>query len=636
VADFSAKIASARKAGYSDSEITSFLGADPGLAPKIQRAKAAGYGDGDILSHLTASATPPAPKGLVQNITGAMANLNRGLGIGDELAAAGGTAADIIGGKATLSDIGNAFNANMAKQRQFEDGYRAAHPNLAALSQGTGNAITALVPAGKTANAFAEAPRIVNAVRGATTAGITAAGYAAADRGTARERLGAAADAAHNPVVLALGAAGGAMAPAARKVPKGKISQDVIDLRAKDVLLTPGQARGGLAKTTEDVLTSTPILGTEIQNARRAGLETFNTAAANDALAPVGLKVPANIPAGHQTIAHVESTLGKLYDTTIPTGGMVADNEFKQALGERVADIAQDMTADGRKRLAGILQQRVTGRFGQIKANPADMAPSVPGSAAGMVEGVNGKTYQTIHSGLGTAATRFKASQDVDQRAIGEALEAVQQEMRNAAARQSPEFAAKKAAIDKGWALFKRAQGAAASLGAEGGVFTAPMYGGAVRRADRSLDKGASARGGALGQDLADAARAVLPSKVPDSGTAGRGMVGALISAPAAISAGFATGGIPGAASVAAGYGATLGGLKLASKLYSPKAIEAANIALDTKISSQQQAAAMAELKQIALREPKVAQLYQEIAARLSRTAGLTASSNAFAQPARP
>lgn len=560
------------------------------------------------------------PRSLMQNVTGAMAQFNRGLGIGDELAAAGNTATNVLMGKTPLSGVVGDYTNSLAKQRAYENSFAQDHPHVAALARGTGMAATAAIPGGDTANAFAQAPRVVNMARGATTAGLTAAGYAAADAGTPAERLKAASDAATNPLVLGLGAVGGALAPAASRptAPKSKISQDVIDLRARGVQLTPGQAKGGIAKAAEDAMTSTPILGTAIQDARHAGMESFNHAVANEALAPVGEQVPANIPAGHQTVAYVEKKLGELYDQTIPQGGVVADTPMKEALATRLGEIAQDMTPEGRQRLGQILDNRVTSRF----------------DAGGDV--IDGKTFQRVHSELGASKARFSASQDADQRAIGDALGVVQEEMRNAAARQNPDFAEQKDAIDQGYALFKRMQGAAASPGAEGGVFTGAQYGGAVRRGDRSLDKGASARGAALGQGLADSARAVLPSKLPDSGTATRGAYVMGASAPASIISSTVAGGPGAGLATAAGYGATLGGLKLASKAYSPEAIAAANRALDGRISRQQQAQAMNQLRTLAANDPAVSGLYREVAARLSRTLGVIGSQNALARPASP
>lgn len=164
-------------------------------------------------------------------ITGAMANFNRGLGVGDEIAAAGNAAVDVLRGRvkwapgdfgAAAGAVGNAFDRRMSEQRQNEDAYASDRPNAAALARGTGMTATALVPATKTANAFAQGGRLVNAARGATVAGITGAGYAAADRGTLKERAQGAAEAAHDPVTLALGAAGGVLGPAAKKPARAK------------------------------------------------------------------------------------------------------------------------------------------------------------------------------------------------------------------------------------------------------------------------------------------------------------------------------------------------------------------------------------------------------------------------------
>src|SRR6186713_1296536 len=50
--ELSAKIAKAKKAGYSDGEIASYLGQDSTLAPKIAQAKSAGYDDASIIGFL--------------------------------------------------------------------------------------------------------------------------------------------------------------------------------------------------------------------------------------------------------------------------------------------------------------------------------------------------------------------------------------------------------------------------------------------------------------------------------------------------------------------------------------------------------------------------------------------------------
>jgi len=562
------------------------------------------------------TASKPAPKrSATEYGRGLMANVNRGLAIGDELAAAGSVVEGLATGRHrfgmdqpgnvlanNLNMLGTAYRNELAGQRQTEDRFTAEHPNAAALARGTGNALTAVVPTGQSANLLAQSPRLLNAARGAVTGGLTAAGFAATDRGTLRERAEGAARAARDPLALGVGAIAGALGPAraSTRTPKPKISEDVVGLRERGVQLTPGQAKGGVAKAAEDAFTSTPILGTAIQEARGAGLESYNRAAGNEALSAVGESVPNNIQAGHETVAYVEKRLGDLYDETIPNRTVTADNEFKANISQRLGDIAQDMTDNGRRRLADILDQRVTGRVGPDGA-------------------VDGQTFQRMMSELSTVKKRFSGSQDADQRAIAEGIDVMQQEMRAAAARQDPDFAVRKEAVDQGWAMFSRLRDAASSPGAERGIATPAQFGGASRRADRSVGRGMTAKGQAYGQDFADMGRAVLPNKTPDSGTATRGAYATVASAPGAIIAGGMTGGPVGAASVAAGYGAALGGLKAASKAYSPEAIAAFNAALDGRISAQQQRAALSDLLAMARSDPAAAKLYQEAAARLGR-----------------
>jgi hypothetical protein len=75
--------------------------------------------------------------------------------------------------------------------------------------------------------------------------------------------------------------------------------------------------------------------------------------------------------------------------------------------------------------------------------------------------------------------------------------------------------------INKGWANFTRLQTAGAKANTAE-MFTPSQLAQAVRQGDTSVRKGAVARGNALMQDLSDAGVNILPSKTPDSGTAGR------------------------------------------------------------------------------------------------------------------
>lgn len=557
-----------------------------------------------------AAKAPAKPKAapkrtLIEEAAGALANVNRGLLVGDELVAGLGTAIDVVSGKAkSLGDIPNIYAQNMKTQRGIEDDFAERRPNAASLARGTGAAATLAIPAGNAANIYAQSPRLLNAARGAVAAGVQGAAAGLADRGTAQERLATASKAAIDPVTLGLGAVGGALAPARAGQPRTKpVSDNVKALRAEGVPLTPGQAYGGAAKMTEDAMTSTPILGTAIQDARRSGLERFNTAAANRALSHVNAKVPEGVKPGNDTIAYVGDLLSLKYDALLPKGGVRADPGFADDVARNVVPVAETLTPQARDQLLSIVESRVNSRM----------------NTAG---GMDGQTYQRVQSELKTLAGRFSGSTDADQRAIGDAITGISGALRDAAGRQNSSFGGQLKRLDRAYAEFKRVEGAASAVAADGGVFTPAQYQGAVRAGDKTAGKRQFARGAALGQDFAGAAKDVLPSKVPDSGTAGRGMVGALATAPATVAAGFATGGVVGGLTAAGGVAGTLGGLKLASGAYSARAIERFNQVLDERIGREGQVAALAELRRLAGQEPAVRELYQQAAARLSRAAG--------------
>jgi hypothetical protein len=82
MADLAAKIAKARKAGYSDAEIAAHISKDAALAPKFAQARKAGYSDGEILGHL-GKVSPVA-----DIARGAVAGLRQGMASMVDMAAA--------------------------------------------------------------------------------------------------------------------------------------------------------------------------------------------------------------------------------------------------------------------------------------------------------------------------------------------------------------------------------------------------------------------------------------------------------------------------------------------------------------------------------------------------------------------
>jgi len=141
-------------------------------------------------------------------------------------------------------------------------------------------------------------------------------------------------------------------------------------------------------------------------------------------------------------------------------------------------------------------------------------------------------------SNLKDLSRRYQGNSDDALRELAPAFNAVRDAFSGLVERQAPAAAPRLQAANAAYARFVRMQTAAGMQGATDGVFSPAHFSYAVRQADPSLRHSAYARGDALMQDLSDAARAVLPQTVPDSGTPGRAAAAAALGAAT-------TGGIP-------------------------------------------------------------------------------------------
>lgn len=314
----------------------------------------------------------------------------------------------------------------------------------------------------------------------------------------------------------AIGATGGAAVPmlaggVARVVsPRASVNPQVQALRAEGVRPTVGQTLGGMANRIEEKLTSVPLVGDAISSARRGAADDLNRAAFNRALAPVGQRLPDGL-AGRQAVQHVDDVLSAGYNRLLPQLRAQADQPFDAAI-TNLRGMVQTGAIDPRAQTAfeRILQNDVLSKF------------------QGANRAMTGETLKRVESDLGQQISRLSASTDADQRLVGNALEQVRAELRDMLVRVNPRQAPQLRALNTGWANFKRVQRAASGVGAEDGIFSPAQLQSAVRATDRSKDKARFAEGRALMQDLSDAGKSVMGSKVPDSGTPGRLALGGL------------------------------------------------------------------------------------------------------------
>lgn len=299
---------------------------------------------------------------------------------------------------------------------------------------------------------------------------------------------------------LALNRASAAIAP--------QVSPSVRGLLGEGVPLTPGQQLGGTFRRIEEGATSIPVTGDAIRNSMLRSVQGFNEAVANRALKPIGNKLPKGVT-GRDAVDYTEKAIGSVYESALKrTGSVKADQPLAAEIASLSAMVrGSPMPAEVKAQFDSVLENQLRGKLQGQSAMTA-------------------QTFKEADSEIGRLAAKYAGDASVDKQLLGDALEETQAIMRRWLQRAAPKDAADDVkAANAGWAEFKRMQRAASALGSRDGVFSPEQYLSAVRALDKSKDKGAFARGEALGQDIGEAAVSVLGRTVPDSGTPFRTMV---------------------------------------------------------------------------------------------------------------
>jgi hypothetical protein len=314
---------------------------------------------------------------------------------------------------------------------------------------------------------------------------------------------GAAVGGIANPLMRAVGAA---VSPAV-----GAAQQRLIDA---GVPLTPGQILGGAAARTEAKLTSVPFVGDMIKNGQQRAVQGFNKATYNEVLAPLGQTYSG--PVGNDGVAAVQKTISTAYDDALSKLTFKADPQFQSDLGN-LATMAQNLPAPQQSQFTNVLKNQVFGKL----------------SPQGEMDG---PTLKGVQSELGRISRGLTGDPSFDNQQLGQAIGEVKNIVEQSLPRNNAADAVKDLAnANAAYANFVRLRAAAGSQGAMNneGIFTAAQLNNAVRGADKSAGKGATATGNALMQDFSSAGQQVLGSKYPDSGTPGRAL--AAMMGPAAL-----------------------------------------------------------------------------------------------------
>lgn len=323
------------------------------------------------------------------------------------------------------------------------------------------------------------------------------------------------------------GAAGRAVTTGAGSVlaPQFNAAKDL--LMREGVRLTPGQMSRGASRAGdmlnrgEGALGSVPLVGSEVRHAEADSIATFNRAAWNRALQPIGMQLPNDIEMGRPAAQYVSDQMQAAYNRIYPMITVRPDPAFANEI-RTILQRARAALPDPQYTQFERLIQEQSQKLG----------------AGGRTPGVVAKG---IDSELGRHASDRYSDPSVDVRALGGFFQDVQTAWRDVMMRSAPpDIRVEMQAANHAYANYVRLMRASAATGSPNGVFTPAKLASAVRADDPTLRKMSTARGTALLQDLSDAGVAVLPNTVRDSGTPERALWFGLLSGGAGVSPGTA------------------------------------------------------------------------------------------------
>lgn len=305
-----------------------------------------------------------------------------------------------------------------------------------------------------------------------------------------------------------LGAAGGALPGAVPAMAEG-----AKDLLARGVRPSLGQSVGGAFNDLEQEAMSVPGIGDAIKAIRRGAVNDLNVTQANAALSHIGESLDPKTPPGRGMIAEVDRKIGGAYDRLLPQVTWQADQQTVPNLTSIIqnANLADKQQAQ--------LMNLIKTQLGKAGNNNI----------------MNGDLFKEVDSKFGNEASSYIGAQDPDQAKYGRAVLAVQAELRDTLARSNPQWGDELNKANAAWADASRLRYASGLSGSKEGVFGPSQLSQGVKH--EALTKGQFAKGQARMQDVSDTAEKVLGNTVPDSGTAGRlmlGLAGPIMGAPLA------------------------------------------------------------------------------------------------------
>jgi len=362
-----------------------------------------------------------------------------------------------------------------------------------ALSPATAMLATRVPQAVSAIPAVGQSRILQSATTGATAAGLTPA--TGEDQFAREKAIQATTGAVLGPVVDVLAS------PLARLgTPSARQELETLQRSGVDVTrLTPGQQLGGAAKRAEESIKSVPIAGELVRRAEQRGFEEFNRGLVDNVIKQVNPQ--ATLPKAVSTRGAIEfagKELSKAYSRALAPIKITPSAQMYMDISDVVVRYGNQLGEENAQLLNKLVMNRVT-----------DLIPENKILAGG--------TAKRIDSDLGALERKYSKSMTAQEQTIGEALGEIKQIIRQEIASQDP--SGKVRQLNGVFSDFLRLEKAAAGSRAPGGIFSPEQLVSATRTLDETRRKGGFARGQARMQQVAEAGREVLGTRVPDSGT---------------------------------------------------------------------------------------------------------------------
>lgn len=364
---------------------------------------------------------------------------------------------------------------------------------------------------------------------------------------------------------LAGGAAGRGIARGIGSAFRGVQNADAQGLRAAGVPLTTGQALGGVTKGIEDRLSGVPIIGGAVNARRLEGMQGFNRAAFDEALAPVSGPRPVNAQPGW-------ATGGITGEAGIDAAQGVTRQGYDNALNGVSVTRDPQFTADYNGAInQGAQVPRVGPEFeawSQANLDPLTAQPAYNGAT------VQDFIQQTRGADFGT---------DAMGQLVGRSVTGAEDAMRGLVNRQAPDVMPALGRADQAYRQTQVLRDAVnrarngTRVGETGTFAPSQLADAAAANAKKFGNSQGTTRQPFF--NLSRAGQAVLPNSVPDSGTAGRVLTQQALGAAGlgvlGGTGGYAAGGEDTAQALGLGGLATGGALALGGSRLAQRAIVA-------------------------------------------------------------